>query len=142
MGIGSRLKEERQRLDMNQTSFAEACGSGKRQQTRYEQEEQIPGGEYFAGAALLGVDVVYVLTGARRDGLTPKETALLAAYRNASEELQRAALSVLGISTTASSPRGVKARVTIRDSEIGQNISTTGKVKLEDFTIEMPSRRK
>lgn len=142
MGIGLRLKEERKRLDMSQAAFAEACGSGKRQQTRYEQEEQVPGGEYLAGAVSLGVDVVYVLTGASTGAIDPKELTLLAAYRGASEELQRAALSVLGVRTAASTRDSAKTKVTIKDSEIGQNISTTGKVKMDDFTIKMPSRRK
>ncbi|HJW24548.1 MAG TPA: hypothetical protein VJ576_06580 [Rhodocyclaceae bacterium] len=53
---------------MNQTDFAAACGQGKDSQIRYEADERSPDGNYFARAAVLGVDILYVITGQRMPG--------------------------------------------------------------------------
>lgn len=63
--IGQRLKEERERLGMNQESFAMAGGVKKRAQVYYEQDERCPDGHYFSALAGIGVDVTYILTGIR-----------------------------------------------------------------------------
>lgn len=142
MSLGERIKEERIRLNMTQEGFATACETNKRQQIKYEKDEQAPGAGYLAGACRLGADVGYLLTGIPVHDISPKELTLLAAFRDASEELQVAALSVLGVRTVASKRSSSKTNVTISDSEIGQNISTTGKVTLKNFTVGVPSRRK
>ena len=141
MSLGERIKEERARLELTQEAFAVACDTNKRQQIKYEKDEQAPGAAYLAGACRAGVDVPYVLTGIRTGEVDPKESALLAAYRGASEELQRAALSVLGVAA-ATPTRGGKAKVSIRENEIGQQISTGGKVRLKDFTINVGGGKK
>lgn len=66
--IGKRLRHERKRLKLNQTDFAAACGQGKDSQIRYEADERSPDGNYFARAAVLGVDILYVITGQRMPG--------------------------------------------------------------------------
>lgn len=143
MSLGERIREERTRLDLTQEVFAAGCDTSKRQQIKYEKDDQSPGAAYLAGACRLGVDVVYLLTGMRSGHLDPKESALLAAYRNASEELQRAALSVLGAAAAAPQHRaGAKVSVTIRDSDVANQISTTEKVTLKGMTINMGGRRK
>lgn len=63
MSLGKRLRAERQRLDLTQDALARQCGKTKRQQVKYEQDEQAPGAEYLANAHRLGVDVLYVLAG-------------------------------------------------------------------------------
>ena len=88
MTIGKRLAEERTRLGMTQTQFAEAAGlKSRRTLSQYEADERSPD-----AAALAAVDVLYVLTGQRNASqLTSREAALLANYR-ASDAKGRAAL--------------------------------------------------
>ncbi|ELY5677713.1 helix-turn-helix transcriptional regulator [Salmonella enterica] len=85
--LGSRLKDERKRLGMNQTKFVELIGVSRGSQVAYEADKKIPGGTYLALIEKVGVDVLYVLTGKRTpksEGLTtenPEEKALLENYR-------------------------------------------------------------
>lgn len=97
MTISRRLLEERKRLKMNQTDFAEKAGTTKKSQIEYEKERLPAFATYLAAIAAVGVDVQYVLTGQRsaEPVLTPKERLLLAAWNAASPELQTAVLAVL-----------------------------------------------
>lgn len=63
--LGQRLKDERERLKMNQTEFADACGVKKNAQIKYEKGERKPDTDYLENANEIGVDVAYVLTGIR-----------------------------------------------------------------------------
>lgn len=63
--IGIRLKEERKRLDKNQTDFAEFCGFSRRTQVKYEKGDSSPDELYLYKASELGVDIAYVLDGER-----------------------------------------------------------------------------
>lgn len=63
--IGSRLREEREKLGMNQTDFAAVGGVQKRAQVNYEAGERMPDAVYLAAVAERGADVLYVLTGRR-----------------------------------------------------------------------------
>ncbi|WP_085631317.1 helix-turn-helix domain-containing protein [Pseudomonas sp. R16(2017)] len=65
MGIGDRLKEERERLGLNQTDFAAKAGASKNSQYNYEKGERSPDASYLAAVAEQGVDVLYVVTGQR-----------------------------------------------------------------------------
>jgi transcriptional regulator with XRE-family HTH domain len=62
-GIGFRLKEERDKTELNQVDFAEKCGAAKRTQGYYEKGKRFPDALYLANAAKLGCDVQYILTG-------------------------------------------------------------------------------
>lgn len=66
MGIGDRLKEERERLGFNQTDFAANAGASKNSQYNYEKGERSPDATYLAAVAEKGVDVLYVVTGERK----------------------------------------------------------------------------
>lgn len=121
MTIGERLREERERMALSQQALAEVCGTGKRQQIKYEGAEQLPGATYLAGAARAGIDVVYVLTGLRAGHLEPDEARLLAAYRSASAEMRRVMHAALGAADGAP-PRGV-ARTEIKTGRVGQVIN-------------------
>lgn len=66
MGIGDRLKEERERLGFNQTEFAAQAGASKNSQYNYEKGERSPDAGYLAAVAGQGVDVLYVVTGVRK----------------------------------------------------------------------------
>lgn len=63
--IGERLKEERLRLGLNQQKMGEIGGVKVFAQSNYENEKRIPGGDYFAAVAKVGVDILYILTGLR-----------------------------------------------------------------------------
>lgn len=120
MTIGERLKEERNRLDLTQTALATSCGVGKRAQINYEANEQIPGGAYLAGAAGMGIDVAYVLTGHRAGSASREEVLLLSAYRGASDEVKRIVQAALGAADRAPSPRAAANAAKFTDNKIGQ----------------------
>lgn len=65
MGIGDRLREERVRMGMSQTEFAEAAGLIRKTLYGYECGERFPDAVALAKWAEEGVDVMYVLTGNR-----------------------------------------------------------------------------
>lgn len=106
MEFFERLKEERKRLKMNQTQFAELAGTTKNSQLNYEKGNVCPSAAYLAAIAAAGVDVQYVLTGRRSSEpvLTPEEKAVLAAWKNASKEVQAAALAALLAGADAKKP--------------------------------------
>ena len=60
-----RLREERERLGLNQEALAEAGGVKKLAQHKYEKGENSPTVAYLQAIASAGVDVVYALTGVR-----------------------------------------------------------------------------
>lgn len=120
MHLGSLLREERVRLGMTQAAFAEACGVAKRAQIHYESDERVPSATYLSAAAALGVDVNYLLTGAREIQSDPDEARLLAAYRVASDEVKRVVLAALGAADRAP---GASTRTVIKGSNIGQQVS-------------------
>ncbi|WP_068634923.1 helix-turn-helix domain-containing protein [Thauera butanivorans] len=77
--IGTRLREERERLGLTQ----DALGVTPQSQRKYEKGESTPGADYLAMFAALGADVLYILTGQRTVGeLAPDEAALLDNYRH------------------------------------------------------------
>ncbi|PJJ20074.1 transcriptional regulator with XRE-family HTH domain [Janthinobacterium sp. 67] len=81
--IGEILKEERQRLGMNQEDFAAVAGLKRRAQTLYEQDERAPDALYLRALAGIGVDVHYILTGERlQSAVTSDERELLDGYRS------------------------------------------------------------
>lgn len=63
--LSSRLREERERLGMNQEQFAEIGGAARKSQMRYESGERSPDAEYLVALARSGVDVHYIITGKR-----------------------------------------------------------------------------
>jgi transcriptional regulator with XRE-family HTH domain len=67
LGVGERLREERERLGMNQTDFGVSAGVSRGTQKAYELESSSPDIRYLSGLQELGVDVHYVLTGSRVD---------------------------------------------------------------------------
>ncbi|MCL1861864.1 MAG: transcriptional regulator [Proteobacteria bacterium] len=84
---GSRIKEERERLNLTQAEL----GVAPKTQRYYESDERSPDAEYLTAFAAAGADVLYILTGRREEGvLTPREAVLLNNYRNATPERQLA----------------------------------------------------
>ncbi|MFJ7788929.1 helix-turn-helix domain-containing protein [Pseudomonas sp. NPDC096925] len=96
MNIGERLREERVRLGYNQADFAAIAGVAKTSQFNYEKGERSPDAAYLAAVAEKGVDVLYVVTGARSpqstDSITAEEAGFVRLLRTM-DESDRAILS-------------------------------------------------
>lgn len=99
LSIGARLREERERLNLSQTAFAELGGVSLRAEQDWERGNSAPKADFLAIAAKEGVDVLYVLTGQRMpvatDTLNEEQKALLDNYDHADEEGRAAARRVL-----------------------------------------------
>lgn len=63
--LGNRLREERERVGMTQPVFAEAAGAKKRTLIDWEKGVSSPTATQLEALAVIGVDVLYVLTGRR-----------------------------------------------------------------------------
>ncbi|MBH3441832.1 helix-turn-helix domain-containing protein [Pseudomonas luteola] len=87
--IGSRLREERERLCLSQTLFGAIGGIKTNAQVKYEKDERSPDAEYLSALANKGVDVLYVLTGqhvpVEEASLSAEEARLLSFYRQMSD---------------------------------------------------------
>jgi transcriptional regulator with XRE-family HTH domain len=99
-GIGSRLREERERLGMTQRVFGDIGGVEPNAQGKYESGERTPRLDYLAAVAARGVDALYVLRGTRTpapvEGLSADESSLLGAFRQLSFDDQAAFWHLLG----------------------------------------------
>lgn len=104
--FGERLKAERKRLGLKSMELAQIGNVGAVAQSNYERGKRHPDSVYLAAIAAVGVDVQYVLTGRRSTEpvLTPEEKAVLAAWKNASKEVQAAALAALQAGADAKKP--------------------------------------
>lgn len=93
-GIGSRLRQERERLGLSQKLFGEIGGVEANAQGKYENGDRAPKADYLSRVAARGVDVLYVLTGTRTptlvDNLTQIEERVLVTYRGLHKDDQDA----------------------------------------------------
>ncbi len=103
--IGERLRDERFRLGMSQVDFAEACAASRNALLQWEKGEATPNASALAVMAGLGVDVLYVVTGARagesESTLAPAERDLLQAWRSGSDQGRAALEAVARLAVTA-----------------------------------------
>ena len=60
---GERLKHERLRLKLTQAQLADAGGVGRHAQSCYERDITLPRADYLSAITLLGIDVLYIITG-------------------------------------------------------------------------------
>ncbi len=65
MNFGKRLKEETRQIGLKLDTAAEVGAVSKSSQAKYEKGEGRPNPEYWENLAAAGVDIKYVLTGAR-----------------------------------------------------------------------------
>ena len=110
MGIGDRLKEERERLGSNQTDFAAQAGVSKNTQYNYEKGDRSPDADYLAAVAAAGVDILYVVTGQRApvpaESLTAEEATVLANYRGMAQSDKASVLRLTTLLALAGSNGG------------------------------------
>jgi transcriptional regulator with XRE-family HTH domain len=77
-GIGKRLREERERLQLSQEQLAAIAGTNRITPSRYEGGTHLPTIGFLAAVAQAGVDVGYVLDGKRNVvALSADDAALL-----------------------------------------------------------------
>lgn len=69
--LGARIREERERLGLNQTDFAALAGQAKKSQVRYEADERSPDAAYLGALAKEGADITYIITGIRTVSAPP-----------------------------------------------------------------------
>lgn len=85
-GLGDRLREERDRLGLNQTDFGLQVGVSRGTQKAYELGTGAPDVRYLVALEGMGVDVQYVLMGRRfsqeSGGIDEVEQALIERYRS------------------------------------------------------------
>ncbi|RRV04611.1 XRE family transcriptional regulator [Pseudomonas sp. v388] len=90
VGAGDRLREERIALGLKQEEFAQLGGVNRNTQGSYEKGERNPDTAYLTAVAAVGVDVLYVITGARGSpalkDLSGAEAELVDKYRAISNE--------------------------------------------------------
>lgn len=75
-GFGERLREERERIGLNQTELAEMGGIKRMAQGQYEHEIRSPTVRYLAAVAGAGIDVQYLLFGRDANKPTGEQRAL------------------------------------------------------------------
>lgn len=73
--LGERLREERDRLGINQNDLADIGGITRNSQGNYERGRQNPDTAYLLAISGIGVDVMYVLFG-RRDTAAGTQTTV------------------------------------------------------------------
>ena len=90
MSIGQRLREEREKIGLNQTAMGAVGGVRKQAQLKYENNESYPNAEYLAAVAKIGVDIQYVVLGIRSvQAINDEEQQLLTAFRAASPQIRQ-----------------------------------------------------
>jgi len=84
--VGERLREERERLGLNQTEFGALLGVSRGTQKNYEQGANSLDLRYVAALEDCGVDAAFVLTGRRSTPLgqvfSTEEEKLIKQYRS------------------------------------------------------------
>ena len=141
MGIGARLREERDRLGMNQEGFGLLGGVRKQAQLLYEKDERKPDSDYLAAVAEAGVDVLYVLTGKRQDALPAadaSEQLLLDNFRRCKLEAKQTLLqsSVLFAAGMPPAPKTKSvAAAKAQAGSGGMNMSNLGRGNVQIGSI-------
>ncbi|EHF9643861.1 helix-turn-helix transcriptional regulator [Salmonella enterica] len=101
--IGQRLREERERLGLSQSTMGEIGGVKKWTQIKYEKGDSSPDSVYLALLSKFGLDIQYVVVGERSvSALSNDESELLSLYRSAPLAVKAAALAALTAGSSAS----------------------------------------
>lgn len=139
MNIGSRLKEERERLGLTQKALGAIGDFGKTTVIAWERGTAFPNALFLADIAAIGADVRYIITGERDapppEVLSADERYLLDRYRGSPPPLRDAALRVL---LGGDAPSGMKKSNTIIHGKVGNKMrDNTG-----ELTINMGDKKK
>lgn len=86
LSAGECLREERVRLGLKQEEMAQIGGVTRNTQGSYERDERRPDTGYLKALHVLGLDVLYVVTGVRTPdsvgGLSEDEEVMVKRYRS------------------------------------------------------------
>jgi transcriptional regulator with XRE-family HTH domain len=74
--VGSRLREERERMGLTQAAMGEMLGMAKHSILNYESDKRSPDALFMTAIANAGADVLYVLTGKRQQTSPPLPAAM------------------------------------------------------------------
>ncbi|EGV2900927.1 helix-turn-helix transcriptional regulator [Salmonella enterica] len=103
IGIGQRLREERERLGLSQAALGEIGGVRKQAQLLYENGERKPDAAYLSAVSKFGVDIQYVIVGEHSLSiLNDRENNLLTFYRSAPQPVKDAVMAALIVGSLAS----------------------------------------
>ena len=129
IGIGERIRSERDRLGFSQPAFAALGDASKNSQLSWEKEVAYPNAAVLAAWAKVGADVSFILSGkTSASALSPEEEVLFDFYRRASPEVRRAALGALvGAQSIAPTPPLKMTNKAPGGVQIGQ---VTGKARV------------
>lgn len=122
--FGERLKQERQRLGMNQDDFAAVGGVKKRAQISYEKDERSPDAVYLCALLKIGVDVWYVMTGTVSAAvLNADESELVAGYRNLDARGKAGVLGMIGGMRLPGQPANIASAPHVEiHGKVGQHV--------------------
>lgn len=140
LGVGARLRAERERLDLSQEEMGSRAGKNKNTQMRYETGVNSPTAAYLHDLAVLGVDIGYVLTGFPTE-LDDEDGEMLARFRSASPEMRFAVRLML----TAPKEAAAKHAEAGPAPMVGGNNSgqvNAGAVTQGDVSFQIGSRNK
>lgn len=119
-GIGSRLRQERERLGLSQKVFGEIGGVEANAQGKYENGGRAPKADYLSRVAEKGVDILYVLTGSptpiQLKNLSEIEERVLVNYRSMFKEDQDAIRRLTSTLAEHSSAMNGKIKAHVQDS--------------------------
>lgn len=88
--IGLRLKEEREKLKLNQEVMGKIGGVRKQAQLKYENGASCPSADYLAEVGKIGIDILYVVSGERSQvAINEEELLLLYKFRNADPAVRK-----------------------------------------------------
>ncbi|WP_164276575.1 helix-turn-helix transcriptional regulator [Stenotrophomonas sp. B1-1] len=138
--VGQRLKAERKRLGLSQTQIAEPFGMQRQTIQRYEAGKSSPTTEYLLAVEQLGINAGYVLTG-RVEQMQALEQLLIARFRGATTDTQRAVLSVLGIGDNSALQSSAVPGIQIYGGNV-THAQAGQTIHQDHMRIEVGSRRK
>jgi transcriptional regulator with XRE-family HTH domain len=91
-GMGQRLKTERKRLKLSQQELGMIGGVEANAQGLYERGKRFPNAAYLEAVSQAGVDVLFVVTGARKlipsEAVSPGESKVLCELEGLPETVQ------------------------------------------------------
>lgn len=124
LSVGSRLREERERLGLSQAAFGKLAEVSLRTEQDWERGVSSVRADFLSVVASHGVDVLYVITGKRAsEGLDPLRRAVLDSFDRCSPEKQIEAVQYMAllVAGVAPGPSGETAK-TVTKAKVNKSI--------------------